>query len=760
MASADHVSRETGGSSEEKNLGVGEALDVKVKVEDTNATNHAEIAESSRVVNTDATTTTTASAAIKIEPNNTSQVEVDAGSASQVEIPSAAVKAANMSSSDDSSSMPPPPAVVRAAPPSTTVSLNASSTATAQSNSAKIPPAVGTTSTVTPTTSATSSPVKQEIKPVPPPTRPVGGPSNPIVRTGLVPGRPAVQSSTPAAVAKLQGHTNPAISSPAIPKSSPPPAPAAAAIPDVTQSATPRYQSISTASSDISSHGGNASGGSSNSGSKKKTPHPLRRGKWTTEEEAYANRLINEFKSGLLPLTDGTTLRNFLSKLLNCDPMRISKKFVGNNCIGKQVFRRRVAEINRITPDQMQQTKMDLSELERRFLDRVAQTNRVKAPGVSAAIGPNGVLGPLPPNLMKIGGVKGGDDLEMDAPPTPPWLRPPAKYKPTGKFAERLEAKAKAAAERKAKLAAAAAAAAATAAQASASSAAGESKRTQPLKADSSLEQLTRTASNEGVPRTESALEQLARTASAAKFVEDIVNGDGSDEAKVGGKKLSQSALQGSFDALMSMDLQSVENLVELASSSNLASLLTESKSSAQMETFIQNLSSGNLLKSGNESHVALGGLLQSLSKGNLLKVGEDSHVALGNLLQSIQTDLHDENSSSNNLFDPEKFINRAESVTGFSKLRTKDGLAKGGSVEDFLSLMASGDIPHQDPSLLNVPLQKVMQQYGVGAANSLKRKLSQQQLSALASRISRSRLAGSASNINEKGSVKKQRIV
>ena len=61
----------------------------------------------------------------------------------------------------------------------------------------------------------------------------------------------------------------------------------------------------------------------------------LRRGKWTSEEEAYANRLIYEFKLGLLPLTDGTTLRTFLSKLLNCDPMRISKKFVGGNCIGK-----------------------------------------------------------------------------------------------------------------------------------------------------------------------------------------------------------------------------------------------------------------------------------------------------------------------------------------------------------------------------------------------------------------------------------------
>ncbi len=70
----------------------------------------------------------------------------------------------------------------------------------------------------------------------------------------------------------------------------------------------------------------------------------LRRGKWTVEEEAYANRLIHEFKLGLLPLTDGTTLRTFLSKLLNCDPMRISKKFVGQNCIGKQVFRRRQAD--------------------------------------------------------------------------------------------------------------------------------------------------------------------------------------------------------------------------------------------------------------------------------------------------------------------------------------------------------------------------------------------------------------------------------
>jgi hypothetical protein len=71
------------------------------------------------------------------------------------------------------------------------------------------------------------------------------------------------------------------------------------------------------------------------SGESKAKKAGLRRGKWTTEEESYANRLILEFKLGLLPLTDGTTLRTFLSKLLNCDPMRISKKFVGQNCIGK-----------------------------------------------------------------------------------------------------------------------------------------------------------------------------------------------------------------------------------------------------------------------------------------------------------------------------------------------------------------------------------------------------------------------------------------
>lgn len=161
-------------------------------------------------------------------------------------------------------------------------------------------------------------------------------------------------------------------------------------------------------------------------GGKKKGP-PLRRGKWTPEEEAYANRLIQEFKAGLLPLTDGTTLRTFLSKLLNCDPMRISKKFVGSNCIGKQVFRRRTADLNRLTPEQIQKSRAELSELERRFLERVAQTNRVKSSGVGGAGPPTGAGPAVPEGLMK------GDDFAHTMnPPSPPWLQPPLGYKQGG----------------------------------------------------------------------------------------------------------------------------------------------------------------------------------------------------------------------------------------------------------------------------------------------------------------------------------------
>lgn len=69
-------------------------------------------------------------------------------------------------------------------------------------------------------------------------------------------------------------------------------------------------------------------------------PPPLRRGKWTAEESSYANRLIHEFRCGSLALPNNITLREFLSKLLRCDPMRITKKFEGDNSLRKVVYKR------------------------------------------------------------------------------------------------------------------------------------------------------------------------------------------------------------------------------------------------------------------------------------------------------------------------------------------------------------------------------------------------------------------------------------
>merc|ERR1719245_1748531 len=65
-----------------------------------------------------------------------------------------------------------------------------------------------------------------------------------------------------------------------------------------------------------------------------------RRGKWTVEEENYANFLVKEFENGSVPdCENGCTLRAFLSRKLHCAPMRISKKFAGKS-IGKSIFSR------------------------------------------------------------------------------------------------------------------------------------------------------------------------------------------------------------------------------------------------------------------------------------------------------------------------------------------------------------------------------------------------------------------------------------
>lgn len=91
----------------------------------------------------------------------------------------------------------------------------------------------------------------------------------------------------------------------------------------------------------------------------------------------------------------------------------------------------------------------------------------------------------------------------------------------------------------------------------------------------------------------------------------------------------------------------------------------------------------------------------------------------------------------------------RTDSSTGLTALRMQDGLAqRNSSVDDFLSLVASGDIPHQDPHMLNVPLQNVLQQQqqnNQSGAHAAATYLAQQQILAQAANN------GDASSLGQK---------
>ena len=98
----------------------------------------------------------------------------------------------------------------------------------------------------------------------------------------------------------------------------------------------------------------------------------LRRGKWTQEEEAYAERVIRDFNGGLLDAAPGTTLRSYLSDKLNCDPMRITKKFTGDASIGKRVFHPR----ENASPAAVERSRREIAELEATWRRKLEQQRR------------------------------------------------------------------------------------------------------------------------------------------------------------------------------------------------------------------------------------------------------------------------------------------------------------------------------------------------------------------------------------------------
>ncbi|KDO29057.1 hypothetical protein SPRG_06112 [Saprolegnia parasitica CBS 223.65] len=96
----------------------------------------------------------------------------------------------------------------------------------------------------------------------------------------------------------------------------------------------------------------------------------LRWGKWTREEEAYTTRLIGDFTAGLLTdVTNGTTMRSWLSAKLRCCPMRISKKFVGEQSIGKRMFERNESRINDMNDDEKRRRAAEIEKLHDDFCE-------------------------------------------------------------------------------------------------------------------------------------------------------------------------------------------------------------------------------------------------------------------------------------------------------------------------------------------------------------------------------------------------------
>ena len=237
-----------------------------------------------------------------------------------------------------------------------------------------------------------------------------------------------------------------------------------------------------------------------------------------------------------------------------------------------------------------------------------------------------------------------------------------------------------------------------------------------------------------------------------------------------------------SFDALMSLDfqsLQSIDNLANLIQSggggssnvpeagmknadfstnsnadlSNAQRRLASAASSSRMETLLRNLSHSNVAQDGSDnaslSNANLSNLLQSMQMQQL-QSGQQQH-------QGSASNLFGQGgggSGSNNLSQSAVSLAnllRPDSSTGLSALRMDNRNST--SVDDFLSLVAAGDIPHQDPALLNIPL--AMQQQDAAAKLLAQHQQMQQQLqqsnsnSALANALASRGSLGGNSDLN-----------
>lgn len=377
--------------------------------------------------------------------------------------------------------------------------------------------------------------------------------------------------------------------------------------------------------------------------------------------------------------------------------------------------------------------------LERRFLERVAQTNRVKSTGGSNSVPPQESDVSIPNAI----GQKMKSDIEgMTFTSIPPWLRPPQGFvHGNGQIMAQT-------ALSNGNRAAMAGRLLLSGGKDSFSHGLSENTSANLLAMMEEQHRLTKNMQPNFDSSASNLLAALNASGSNSKLNDSSSNSLSSLIMKSGlsrdqlndlvraRSKNSLIERQGSLEALMSLDFQSLQSI------DNLANLIQNGMNSNIPRNGIKNWtpqdagsekqpdSTNNVSNLANARRLASEGrmenLIRSLSNGNVRAQNYgDSNANFNSLLLSIG------DGSNSNLLDHASALNlanmlRVDSSTGLSALRMQDGLNhRNNSVDDFLSLVASGDIPHQDPHMLNMPLQSVLQHQNNASAASI---LAQQQ--------------------------------
>lgn len=97
---------------------------------------------------------------------------------------------------------------------------------------------------------------------------------------------------------------------------------------------------------------------------------PVRAGKWNPEEDAYLRKLVELFCLGVLDdVEQKSSMRAWLARMLNCCPMRISKKQMhGEKFVGKAKFKKDLDAINSLTQTEYDIACNEVYELRASFL--------------------------------------------------------------------------------------------------------------------------------------------------------------------------------------------------------------------------------------------------------------------------------------------------------------------------------------------------------------------------------------------------------